>query len=178
MFHSLTARVAVSVFLVSLQRESVVLLPALECEVRKKRMVRMGVRLVVVAGWGGSRVRWMRMVMMKLLFVFAFLMPLLAARSFLLLRYRRNPFLTYILSALPTSSPIVRLPAARAEWVAWGSPGQWRKAVIGGEQRGLGWKASQVEVIFLSFIEAVLSIETVAMVIQGTHGEKRRSKTS
>lgn len=27
---------------------------------------------------------------------------------------------------------------------------------------------------FLSFIEAVLSIEAVAMVIQGTHGEKRR----
>lgn len=50
--------------------------------------------------------------------------------------------------------------------------------MTGGEQRGLGRKASQVEVIFLSFIEAVLSIETVAMVIQGTHGEKRRSKTS
>lgn len=48
----------------------------------------------------------------------------------------------------------------------------------GGEQRGLGRKASQVEVIFLSFIEAVLSIETVAVVIQGTHGEKRRSETS
>lgn len=79
MFHSLTARVAVSVFLVSLQRESVVLLPALECEVRKKRMVRVGVSLVVVARWGGSRVRRMRMVMMKLLFVFALLMPLLAA---------------------------------------------------------------------------------------------------
>lgn len=31
---------------------------------------------------------------------------------------------------------------------------------------------------FLSFVEAVLSIEIVAMVIQGTHGEKRRSKTS
>lgn len=62
--------------------------------------------------------------------------------------------------------------------MAWGGPGQRRKAVTGGEQRGLGRKASQVEVIFLSFIEAVLSIETVAMVIQGTHGEKRRSKTS
>lgn len=31
---------------------------------------------------------------------------------------------------------------------------------------------------FLSFIEAVLSIETIAMVIQGTYREKRRSKTS
>lgn len=31
---------------------------------------------------------------------------------------------------------------------------------------------------FLSFIEAVLSIEAVAMVIQGTHGEKRRRETS
>lgn len=50
--------------------------------------------------------------------------------------------------------------------------------MIGREQRGLGRKASQVEVIFWSFKEAVLSIETVAMVIQGTHGEKRRSKTS
>lgn len=50
--------------------------------------------------------------------------------------------------------------------------------MIGGEQGGLGRKASQVEMIFLSFIEAVLSIETVAMVIERTHGEKRRSKTS
>lgn len=48
----------------------------------------------------------------------------------------------------------------------------------GGEQRRLGRKASQVEVIFLSFIEAVLSIESIAVVIQGTHGEKRRSKAS
>lgn len=48
----------------------------------------------------------------------------------------------------------------------------------GGEKRGLGRKASQVEVIFLSFIEAVLSIQTIAMVIQRTHGEKRRSETS
>lgn len=50
--------------------------------------------------------------------------------------------------------------------------------MIGGEQRWLGRKASQVKMIFLSFIEAVLSIETVAMVIERTHGEKRRSKTS
>lgn len=50
--------------------------------------------------------------------------------------------------------------------------------MIGGEQRRLGRKASQVEVIFLCFIEAGLSIETAAMVIQGTHGEKRRGKTS
>lgn len=46
--------------------------------------------------------------------------------------------------------------------------------MTGGEKRWLRRKASQVEVIFLSFIEAVLSIEAVAMVIQGTHGEKRR----
>lgn len=62
--------------------------------------------------------------------------------------------------------------------MAGGSPGQRREAVAGGEQRGLWRKASQVEMIFLGFIEAVLSIEAVAMVIQGTHGEKRRSKTS
>lgn len=184
MFHSLTARVAVSVLLVSLQRVSVVFLPALQSEVRKKGMVRVGVRLVVVvvvvvAGWGGSGVGLMRMVMMMMkLFVFALLVPLLAARSLLLLR---NPFLHHVLGALPassSSSPAVGLPAAGAEWVARGGPGQRREAVIGGEQRGLGGKASQVEVIFLSFIEAVLSIETVAMVIQGTHGEKRRSETS
>lgn len=48
----------------------------------------------------------------------------------------------------------------------------------GGEQRGLGGKASQVEVIFLSFIEAVLSIKTIAMVIQRTHGKKGRSEAS
>lgn len=50
--------------------------------------------------------------------------------------------------------------------------------MIGGEEGGLWWKASQVEMIFLSFVEAVLSIETVAMVIKRTHGEKRRSETS
>lgn len=62
--------------------------------------------------------------------------------------------------------------------MAWGSPGQRGKAVTGGEQRGLRRKASQVEVIFLSFIETVLSIKTIAVVIEGTHGEKGRSKTS
>lgn len=57
-----------------------VLLPALWSEVRKEGMVRVGVSLVVVAGWSGGRVRLMRMVMMKrMLFVFALLVPLLAA---------------------------------------------------------------------------------------------------
>lgn len=60
--------------------------------------------------------------------------------------------------------------------MAWS--GEGGEAVTGGEQGGLGRKASQVEVIFLSFIESVLSIEAVAMVIQRTHGEKRRSETS
>lgn len=71
----------VTVLLVSLQRVSVVLLPA--CEVRKKSVVRVrvGVRLVVVAG------RRVRLVVM-MLFVFALLVPLLAARS--LLRLRRG----------------------------------------------------------------------------------------
>lgn len=71
----------VTVLLVSLQRVSVVLLPA--CEVRKKSVVRVrvGVRLVVV---GGRRVR---LVVMMLLFVFALLVPLLAARSLLRLRH-------------------------------------------------------------------------------------------
>lgn len=59
-----------------------------------------------------------------------------------------------------------------------GGPGQRSEAVVGGEERGLWWKASQVEMIFLSFVEAVLSIETVAMVIERTHGEKRRRETS
>lgn len=80
MFRLLTARVDVSVLLVSLQRVSVVLLPAL-CEVRKEGMVRVGVSLVMVAGWSGGRVRRMRMVMVmvKLMFFFALLVPLLAA---------------------------------------------------------------------------------------------------
>lgn len=82
MFRLLTARVAVSVLLVSLQRVSVVLLPALRREVRKEGMVRVPVSLVVVAGRSGGRVRLMRMVMMKLFF-FALLVPLLAARSLL-----------------------------------------------------------------------------------------------
>lgn len=64
----------VTVLLVSLQRVSVVLLPA--CEVRKKSVVRVGVRLVVVAG---RRVR----LVVRMLFVFALLVPLLAARSLL-----------------------------------------------------------------------------------------------
>lgn len=70
----------VTVLLVSLQRVSVVLLPA--CEVRKKSVVRVrvGVRLVVVAG------RRVRLVVM-MLFVFALLVPLLAARSLLRLRH-------------------------------------------------------------------------------------------
>lgn len=54
-----------------------VLLPALRCEVRKEGMV--GVSLVVEARWSGGRVRLMRMVMMKLMFVFALLVPLFAA---------------------------------------------------------------------------------------------------
>lgn len=68
----------VTVLLVSLQRVSVVLLPA--CEVRKKSVVRVRVRLVVVAG------RRVRLVVM-MLFVFALLVPLLAARSLLRLRH-------------------------------------------------------------------------------------------
>lgn len=40
MFRPLTARVTVSVLLVSLQRVSVFLLPALGCEVRKESVVR------------------------------------------------------------------------------------------------------------------------------------------
>lgn len=62
--------------------------------------------------------------------------------------------------------------------MAWGGSGQGGEAVTCGEQRRLGRKATQVEVIFLSFIEAVLSIETIAVGIQGAHGEKRRSKSS
>lgn len=82
MFCLLTARVAVSVLLVSLQRVSVILLPALRCEVRKEGMVRLGVSLVVVARRSSGRVRLM--VMMKLmLFVFALLVPFLAARPLL-----------------------------------------------------------------------------------------------
>lgn len=55
-----------------------VLLPALWCEVGKEGMVR--VSLLVVARWSGGGVCLMRMVMMKLmLFVFALLVPLLAA---------------------------------------------------------------------------------------------------
>lgn len=42
----------------------------------------------------------------------------------------------------------------------------------------LGWLLHTSAPTFLSFIEAVLSIETVAVVVQGTHREKRRSKTS
>lgn len=84
MFCLLTARVTVSVLLVSLQGVSVVLLPALRCQVRKEGMVRVGVSLVMVAGWSGGRVCLMGMVMMKLmLFVFALMVPLLAARSLL-----------------------------------------------------------------------------------------------
>lgn len=57
-----------------------VLLPALWCELREEGVVRVGVGLVVVTGWSGGRVCLMRMVMMKLmLFVFALLVPLLAA---------------------------------------------------------------------------------------------------
>lgn len=55
-----------------------VLLPALWREVRKEGMVRVGVSLVKVATWGCSRVRLMRMEKL-MLFVFAFLVPLLAA---------------------------------------------------------------------------------------------------
>lgn len=62
-----------------LQRVSVVFLRALERKVRKKGMVRVGVRLVLEARWSGGSVRLMRVVMMKLLFVFAVLVPLLAA---------------------------------------------------------------------------------------------------
>lgn len=79
MFGLLTARVTVSVLFVSLQRVSVVLLSALWCEVRKEGMMRVGVSLVVVvAGRSGGRIRLVMMVMMKL-FVFALLVPLLAA---------------------------------------------------------------------------------------------------
>lgn len=86
MFCPLTARVTVSVLLVSLQRVSVVLFPALRCEVRKESMVRVGVSLVVVARWSAGNVRLMRMVMKELmLFVFALLVPLLAARTLLVL---------------------------------------------------------------------------------------------
>lgn len=57
-----------------------VLLPALWCEVRKEGMVGVGVSLLVVAGWSGGSIRLMRMVLMKLmLFVFALVVPLLAA---------------------------------------------------------------------------------------------------
>lgn len=123
MFSPLAARLAVSVLLVSLQRMSVVLLPALRREVRKEGMVRVGVGLVVVTGWSGGGVHLMRMVMVELmLFVFALLVPLLAARPLLILRRRRNPFLARVLGALPASSPVVRLPAARAERVARGGP--------------------------------------------------------
>lgn len=84
MFCLLTARISVSVLFVSLHRVSVVLLPALWWEVWKEGMVWMGVSLVVVAGGAGGRVCLMRMVMMKLmLFVFALLVSLLAARTLL-----------------------------------------------------------------------------------------------
>lgn len=64
-----------------LQRVSVLLFPALRCEVREEGVVRVGVSLVAEAGWrGDSRVCLMEMVMMELmLFVFALLVPLLAA---------------------------------------------------------------------------------------------------
>lgn len=61
-----------------------VLLPTLWWEVWKEGMVRMGVSLVVVARGASGRVCLMRMVMMKLmLFVFALLVPFLAARTLL-----------------------------------------------------------------------------------------------
>lgn len=55
-----------------------VLFLALWREVREEGMVRVGVRLVKVARRGRSRVRLMR-VEKLMLFVFAFLVPLLAA---------------------------------------------------------------------------------------------------
>lgn len=76
MFHSLTARVTVSVLFVPLCRVSVVFLPRLgEGEMRKKG--RMGESLLVVARRSGSGAHLMRMVVTK--FVFALLVPLLAA---------------------------------------------------------------------------------------------------
>lgn len=75
MFHSLTARVTVSVVFVPLCRVSVVFLSSLEGEMRKKG--RMGESLLVVARGSGSRAHLMRMVMTK--FVFALLVPFLAA---------------------------------------------------------------------------------------------------
>lgn len=133
-FGLLAGRVAVSVLLVPLlQRVSVVLLPALE-----EGVVRVGVSLVVV-----------RMVMMK--FLFALLVSLLAVRSLLRPRRGRNSFLARVLGALHAAiaaAAAVRLPAARAERVTGGGAGQRGEAVTGGEQRGLGRKASQVEVIW------------------------------
>lgn len=81
MFHSLTARVTVSVLFIPLCSMSVVFLPSLEVEVRKKGGV--GESLLVVARRSGSRAHLMKMVMTK--FVFALLVPLLAARSLLFL---------------------------------------------------------------------------------------------
>lgn len=84
MLSLLTARVTVSVLFVSLHRVSVVLLPRLWCERGKEGMVRVGVTLVVVAGRSGGGVCLMRVVMVELmLFVFALLVPLLAARPLL-----------------------------------------------------------------------------------------------
>lgn len=146
MFRLLTARVTVSVLLLSFQRVPVVLFLALWREVREEGVVRVGVRLVEVAGGGRSRVGLMRMEKL-MLFVFAVLVPLLAARALLRFGRGRNPFVTRILGALPTSPAAVRLSAARAKRVTRGCPGQRRKAARGGEQRRLGRKASQVEVI-------------------------------
>lgn len=82
MFRFLTARVTVPVLLVPLHRVSVVLLPALRRKVGEEGVVRVGVSLVV-AGRSGGRVRLVMMMMKLMLFVFALLVPLLAARSLL-----------------------------------------------------------------------------------------------
>lgn len=94
--------------------------------------MRVGVSLVAEAGWSAdSRVCLMKMVMMELmLFIFALLVPLLAARSLLHFRGGRGSFLHHVLAALP-SSFIVCLSAAGAERVAWGGPGEWGEAVAG-----------------------------------------------
>lgn len=135
--------------------------------------MREGVRLAVVAGRRGGVAHLVRVVMVGLVpLVFALLVALFAAGALLHFRHGRKPFLAGVLRALPPSAPAVRLSAARAKRVAGSGPGQRRKAVSGGEQRGLGGKASQVEVIWEEMRE-IHSVKMYFCVISGV-GEGKR----
>lgn len=133
MFQLLAGRLGVPVLLVSLQSRPVLLLP--DCEVGEEGMVRVRVRLVeVVAGQSGHGAGLVGVVVEQVRLVFALLVPLLAARS--LLRFGRRTFIARVFGALgssPAAASAVSLPAAGAQRVAGGCPGQWREAAGGRE---------------------------------------------